>query len=424
MFRSFSQSNGPRFHGPRDAGCVLSDAFYALCKAVDTPISLGAWLRYRNREFVSLLSMRFDPLNYDTAWDAKGDYLVIEFLSKFKGLETGYNLKAIALGNFKKAEAQCAETNDRLRKWKEGRVTPTVPAVELVIERAQRKIIRLLSDCKPSDALDRCRWGPGSTATLSGRLATRTRKLIEHKLSVSRTAAPLLRGVIASDLHWLRARGIASEGPTYLCPGEFHIRDHAKITTVPKNSKTDRTIGIEPTGNIFLQLGVGSLLRSCLRKVRVDLDDQSTNRRLARLASYDGTLSTIDLSMASDSVSIECVYALLPLDWCLFLDKVRTPKYKIGNEDIAIYQKWSAMGNGYTFELESMIFWALTSAASEIAECKGSVSVYGDDIICPVGCHDLLVATLSFLGFTTNDKKTFSYVVVQRELRRSLFPRR
>jgi hypothetical protein len=70
------------------------------------------------------------------------------------------------------------------------------------------------------------------------------------------------------------------------------------------------------------------------------------------------------------------------------------------------------MGNGYTFELESSIFAAI------VAECmhlKGYVPklgsnlfVFGDDIICPTDCAELAIKTLSWLGFQTNNEKSFT----------------
>ena len=63
------------------------------------------------------------------------------------------------------------------------------------------------------------------------------------------------------------------------------------------------------------------------------------------------------------------------------------------------------MGNGFTFPLETLIFWALTASA-----CEGdvdSVSVYGDDIICPRERADDVIDTLTMCGFKINLEKSF-----------------
>jgi hypothetical protein len=79
------------------------------------------------------------------------------------------------------------------------------------------------------------------------------------------------------------------------------------VDWVPKNYKTDRTIAIEPDWNMFLQKGLGGLLRRRLRRVGQDLNDQSTNRFCAAVGSIDGSLATLDMSMASDTVAYRLV---------------------------------------------------------------------------------------------------------------------
>nr|QDH88333.1 MAG: hypothetical protein H4Bulk474689_000001 [Leviviridae sp.] len=66
------------------------------------------------------------------------------------------------------------------------------------------------------------------------------------------------------------------------------------------------------------------------------------------------------------------------------------------------------MGNGFTFELESLIFWALcSSVVSHLGGSESDVAVYGDDIVVPVDCVDECVRLLEFCGFTLNMDKSF-----------------
>lgn len=58
-----------------------------------------------------------------------------------------------------------------------------------------------------------------------------------------------------------------------------------RITFVPKSAKIERTIAIEPTMNLYLQLGVDGYIRRRLRRWGVDLDSQEKNQELARLGS-------------------------------------------------------------------------------------------------------------------------------------------
>jgi hypothetical protein len=67
------------------------------------------------------------------------------------------------------------------------------------------------------------------------------------------------------------------------------------------------------------------------------------------------------------------------------------------------------MGNGFTFELESLIFLA---AALVVCEQQGAptadVAVFGDDIIIPGSCVTQYTAFCDFLGFTVNCRKSYS----------------
>jgi hypothetical protein len=73
------------------------------------------------------------------------------------------------------------------------------------------------------------------------------------------------------------------------------------------------------------------------------------------------------------------------------------------------------MGNGFTFELESLIFFAAAQAVQEYLEhenpdrdASGPISVYGDDVILPRRCYELFSSFSAFLGFTVNNDKSFS----------------
>jgi hypothetical protein len=71
-------------------------------------------------------------------------------------------------------------------------------------------------------------------------------------------------------------------------------------------------------------------------------------------------------------------------------------------------EKFSSMGNGYTFELETTIFAAIAMAVMpESVVAEVDVFVYGDDIIVPKEHAEDVLAALKFCGFTPNKRKTF-----------------
>lgn len=178
--------------------------------------------------------------------------------------------------------------------------------------------------------------------------------------------------------------------------------------TVPKTATTVRGAAKEPELNMLCQKAIGTMIRERLRRVGVDLRDQSRNRDLARYGSESGLLATIDLSAASDSISLECL-DLLPPSWARFITMTRSEEIKLLDGTWHPLQMVSSMGNGFTFELESLIFWALAKSATDLDSVLGGyVSVYGDDIIVPTDAADTLIHTLGYLGFATNTKKTFA----------------
>lgn len=65
------------------------------------------------------------------------------------------------------------------------------------------------------------------------------------------------------------------------------------------------------------------------------------------------------------------------------------------------------MGNGYTFELESLIFYSLAYAAVSVSSDEAPhVLVYGDDIIVKTVYADVVISTLEAFGFQLNLKKS------------------
>lgn len=179
------------------------------------------------------------------------------------------------------------------------------------------------------------------------------------------------------------------------------------LFTVLKNTEIDRCACKEPDFNMYMQKGVGDYIRSKLRRVGIDLNDQSRNRYLAKVGSQTNSLATLDLSSASDSICRELVFQLLPIHWFVLLDSIRSHKTYIDG-DIHVNEMFSSMGNGFTFELESLLFYAIARTAAYFGGHPGIISVYGDDIIVPSPVFNDLVWCLSVFGFEVNTKKSFA----------------
>lgn len=181
---------------------------------------------------------------------------------------------------------------------------------------------------------------------------------------------------------------------------------------VDKNFKTDRGISPQPFGNLILQRCDARQIRNKLRKSGLCLDTAPLlHEELAKLSSQSDVYSTIDLSSASDTVSYELVKEILPFDWFDALSISRTRKTRVidGETEVTYdLEKFSAMGNGYTFELESLVFYSLCKAVIKLYGDKyNQCSVFGDDIIISSSLSDILIRVLQDVGFKTNIEKTF-----------------
>lgn len=265
------------------------------------------------------------------------------------------------------------------------------------------------------------RHGPGSSLGMRCGQTDIYYKYSEWPYTVTHDAFRFARFAIETDPRWFGAlqnsyrerMGIPMHFPLDMkrfWTDVFTVVDGNRIEFVPKNARTERSIAIEPTLNLYLQLGVDGFIRRRLKRWGVDLDSQLKNQQLAWRGSVAGNLATIDLEGASDSVSLKLCELLLPGPWYDYLVAIRSPKGVMGNE-IINYEKISSMGNGYTFVLESALFTALVYAvarADHIAFGGLEFSVYGDDIIIPVTLYYKVVEALRLAGFTCNLEKTFN----------------
>jgi len=387
----------------RNAANYAAQALFGVCKHVDTPKSLGIWLRYELAQD-ELARVSIDPGSYDDAATFFKDYACVNLLRKYEGLDTGIDTELVALQAFDKAEEQCRVVNGHLSKFAS---TGRIDRVEhKILLRAQQLIADVWGDPSFDEMFRHCGWGPGSTATLRGARSTTESKMSELPLSATPSALPYLKQVLKTDLLWLgHLLKCQVDGPACLMPQCFSQIDFSRLLTVPKDAKTDRVIAAEPTGNIFLQKGIGGYLRRRLRRYGVNLDDQTRNQVLAETA-QTSKLATLDLSAASDTVSIGLCRALLPPDMFKILDDLRTPSF-CWSKQFFRFHKFSSMGNGFTFELESLIFWAICKSVQQVRACQGPIGVYGDDLIVPQPIVQEVITVLEACGFKINREKSF-----------------
>ena len=260
----------------------------------------------------------------------------------------------------------------------------------------------------------------------------------------------------------------AAESTRSLTFGESTRVLGSSLKFVPKDVRESRTIAVEPTLNMYFQLGLGQILAKRIRSFfGVDLRSQQLwNREAARVGSVlasqpvNGSrqepwapgLATIDLKSASDSIGLRLLEWALPRDFYAILRRYRCDRATLVDGSVQDLNMVSTMGNGFTFPLQTMLFSCVVVAAiksygitpnrpyvqigSEVDVLEsigrkaqwphfnlfnpmpgilgkvpkgdpGDWGVFGDDIVCHPEIAPRVLRLLSLLGFEVNATKSF-----------------
>jgi len=295
-----------------------------------------------------------------------------------------------AKSNFALAESLCRRTNRRVDHFS---VNPdrNDPDINLMVIKMRAIIARTLGDFSPflADLPSLIRVTPGATSTLSRKKALPYLKL-GRRIACTPKALPYLMALA-------KYFNVSSTSK------RFDSVVTNRVVPVLKNYKTHRTIACEPTGNVPLQLAFDGYTKGRLLKLGVDLRSQFRNQEMARDSSISGDFATLDLSMASDTLAFSVIETLLPEEWFSYVNALRSPFYRIESGPIMKYSKFSSMGNGTTFPLETLVFAAACKATG-----SRKFSVYGDDIIIETENYEKVCKLLKYLGFLPNHEKSFS----------------
>lgn len=328
-------------------------------------------------------------------------YLWGELLSKFDDKKPSAEKEDRTWARFFEAEDACARTNERLIYKDPCHFSTSDKGVWSLIESAKRKISYILGDLDLNEAHKHMTFTGGASTRLKRRIGHSAYKYSGIPETTFDNLDFATAAICTVPLWEERLRLQGNAGLCNVVPGN-------KIECVPKNYKQHRPIAKEPCMNMYVQKGFGTLIRRRLRRVGIDLSTQQTNQDLAHLGSVTGAFATVDLSMASDTISLELVRLLLPTAWLTALEMCRSTQGVLPSGKKVYYRKFSSMGNGYTFELETLIFLGLALATCETYGVSSAlVAVYGDDIVVPSAVATPFMDLLRFCGFTPNEKKTF-----------------
>lgn len=394
-----------------------------LCRLLDTPRAEAVQSLLNAGNYRGYMDLVPD-YTIGNVSDFADDYLLVSLLRK----STNIPLKGerspaeIAKQKFYSAEKLCAEANARLSKTtylpylkvEQGLFAGTMPKVvwyerlaELPswVDDARQIISDILGPLhgeiddpngesfRPLDRIvELAKHGPGATTGVTGDGNVPSLKY-DRPIDLTRELVPYQKAIMGET--WAEYK---SQSTPRVVPGN-------QFFSVPKNAEEERGACKGPTLNVFGQLGIGRYMTSRLRLSGCDLlQGHERQRYLASVAHVRGG-STIDWSQASDLWCYMAVLTLLPSDWFELLDLFRESETLIDGKWVEL-EKFSAMGNGYTFPLESLLFLGVMRAIVP-RERWDECGVFGDDCICPREYAPEVVQALQHLGCKVNERKTF-----------------
>lgn len=356
-----------------------------------------------------------------------------------------------ALEKFVETEINCVRTNSLFDMREAGRFSFD-PAVERVLFASSRKISQVLGEVPSFDRLNFRFTSGASTQVKKKDSSIRSQLMADLACSESMYLSGLATRVIGAAPAWFHARSGDSKPapraadvkmvtvrascavsyehhrPSPLDAGFDYggntgfvvpycplisvpmdlIVESAVLELVLKTVFEHRAIIKEPPLNKYAQTAYGDCIRDKLLTVGVDIrQGQRKQSIMARRGSLTGALATLDLTSASDNIAYRLVMDQYPLEWFTALSDVRSDRVSVMGRTLEM-EKFSGMGNGYTFPVQSLLFWAIVRACADQFECEDdTVSVYGDDIICPVECVPLVLKVFHAVGLVVNLNKSF-----------------
>jgi hypothetical protein len=218
---------------------------------------------------------------------------------------------------------------------------------------------------------------------------------------------------------------------------------------VPKSRDISRTCGKAPLMNMFFQKGIEGVLRARLKEVfNIDLSVQpERNALLAHIGSCNESLATIDLSSASDTISVSLLRDLLPREAFNWFMLTRSPITTLPSGEEIELHLMASMGNGFCFPLQTTLFASVVAAVYRVmgikllpfsdgptpvhrnptiksvvegcltngpvkqfqrTEYAGNFSAFGDDIIVDTRAYGTVCRILTLLGLKVNATKSFN----------------
>lgn len=232
----------------------------------------------------------------------------------------------------------------------------------------------------------------------------------------------------------------------------------ARGSFVAKDLTKDRSMAMEPNKTMLFQQGFRHVFEDLISNSWlsrfIHLHDQSFNQFGAWLGSCDQSLATIDLSAASDSLSIKLLRRIFPNHLRHPLEVTRTPVINFLGEEFNV-EKYAPMGSALCFPIQCITYALIVLYAymlyfarlyggdhqgrllsAYLANPKRFLSeyilgdfdflqedeerlqpflCYGDDLVVDSRVYDIVVELLMACGFECNLSKSYTGSQAYRE---------
>lgn len=300
--------------------------------------------------------------------------------------------------------------NQRCSEWK----LPKLMEVDsLVIDTIIHKFYTMLdgvSSFAPSLSKISKGFGFGNGASLGATGCSFYEKAFGGHMTVTRSSLYLAMLDALDGDRW-----ISAELSRFIEFGPPKLVNSSNLSIVPKNRKSSRVICTEPSVNMMFQKGLSSCFSDVLKHFyNIDMSTQpEKNKSLAQRGSISNNIATIDLSSASDLISLNLCKALLPSDLLNWMLLVRTPNYfcESRSKDIEPLHMISTMGNGFTSTFQTLLFATIIDSVYSVMSIRrtpDNFGVFGDDMICSSKAYPMVCRVLELLGLSVNHDKSFN----------------
>jgi len=307
----------------------------------------------------------------------------------------------------------------------------------------------ILSTCLPVFSISdfRPKFGPGAVMERGVRGRLSKLRSLSYDPLIDRF---LFHGHIGmygyGEDHGLSVRKVIPNPDNWI-PARRASKRNSLQRFVRKNMKTARSIGMEPNVVMYSQQGV---LREFLRLIKqselcrfIDISDQQRNRSLGLYGSYTMEIDTIDLSAASDCLSVDLVRRIFPPSWKIPMLVTRSREVELPDGRLVPLKKFAPMGSALCFPTQCITFAAVCIYAAclytfDTIDTSLSfdawltpdiirdvvrnfaldpdrsvgkfmpLAVYGDDICVDSRLTQTVMPILGRLGFVVNEEKSFT----------------